>query len=348
MTILGRLNKIARAYCVLNNKTKADKIHKLIDFLQRGDYIRINVTEADEICKYVKPLKKKVFSKKELVELINILSSKTNIFEYLPVSRFMDYETYEDIVDINVTDEIFEISLKYNFKFIDLVTPHNNPINTYQRFISFLKSNKRYDNYLDIVIFLNQDYFLKSIKEYPEIWAGSSGIIWNIELYRRYLVNTVTNVLPYNEHILEYTRDENYLQYGNINWVRIRFLNKIPSFKRYILDIDFCGNQGKYIAHNLEYTSEMFNNAYNSVQFRIALNNFRSISQLEQKKLMDNAIATLVRDPKTIKQASNYYPKHNESRHIQEVALWKLNYMRAFQYLINIDKLANTTPSQYN
>ena len=342
MSIISEVDEVIYAYEILKKDHHVYNLGYLRDVLLSDNYVWLDEQSSTELADTTYLLSKRFFDGKKMVELVNMLSTKSSIFSNVSIRSVMNIKSYKDAEGIVITDQIFERCLAADLRFLDILTYQQPLITSYNRFkmvIDYYISNKithddisRVDNsFLEYSILESKEYFLRSLREEPEKWAGVNGIIWTARYKDNSIMKMVFDNLPYNEEVVlavSQRNDSDLYAFGN------KFSPKIierKTFRIYIVGGPFYGQYS--IDHNASYVRNEFNNRYEEV-IHMTLSKVFYPSRKERESIRESGLellANLIQKQKVIKQAKNY-----SSPSVNTLEMWKLNFMRSFEYHKNI------------
>lgn len=268
-----------------------------------------------------------------LEEFCNILSY-SNVTYYLNEFKFFKVMYKYSLSAKSISDILFGKSL--SVEDVWFVKEHQDAgkdvITTYERFIKILKFVTRYypphkfDTYnekhsrlLESILRDHEDYFLRSIQEFPELMVGNISSIYH-NIYDESIRQIISDNIPFSRDVLKNIEFNSYRNRGDDF---VKFLGKVVHQSIFTLRTNYIPSHGALC------------NKYDDINFSIS----GSILRTALKYTITHIINLLIHEEHVIEQAKNYKPGYNLWRcepHQSDVLLWKLNFMRMFTFEGNL------------
>lgn len=279
---------------------------------------------------------------KYLKELYRILSY-SNVMNY--VSNEVINLMYEHCLGMDsVSDIFFERTLMLkSTKYLKEHIEHGEQgehgekdiITSYSRFLMVLTQsvNECTNKFrstgiiLEDIILDHEDYFLRSIEEYPELIAGSGGV--HKHIWDEYINELIQDNIPFNEEVFENAVRNSDAQADDYY---IKYLTIIPHHPTLTIRI-----YRAIVWNEIESLYGSLCNKYDVINFFEPMR----ISDTAAKKDITHVIDVLIHDEHVIEQAKNYHPRCIQ--HESDKKLWKLNFMRMFTFKGNLLRISTSS-----
>lgn len=296
----------------------------------------ISEDDCVNICNSIKCL-----GEQEFIKSVNGLIEKTNIYEHRVFYDTLFYSN-KGIYGINITDDLFKSCINKDMRFLCIYenANHCDLVTSYERFVMIVNIFSTYlggvkhlvSFYLESKIEKHKDYYINSMKEIPEIW---SNVFMNMFCINKMICKLACKYLPYEKTMANIVQTKGMPVYYTNLELFLRTTNKMIECRKYKIDVSL--NEGKYnifnqrdgkaITRDIGY---MLNNKYIKINFHTV--SYRP-KQIEWDSKMYDMMKLLIRKQKVIKRAKNFSNVSTSEK------MWKLNFMRSFEYHNNLHKL---------
>jgi len=223
--------------------------------------------------------------------------------------------------EMKISDVIFSNIIYYSDIPLRILVEEQNAevIASYKRFdilaTKYSRKNTKPDDikyFAQFVIPKYRDYFIRSLQEYPDKWADKNFELWyNLGKKEHKLM---LEYLIYNPTVIKYAA----------RCVCLQFVPFLIHRKYLYLATD---------KKNIRRCSDILYCKFDNIHME-----FINISEL---------LGMLIKKQRMVKQAKNYLPRSfDNDKQYPLVKLWKLNFMRMFEYSKNLNMIHNAAHSQ--